>query len=80
MSYQTKMPSKERLRLEFVGKVGSNELAMVKAPELAVISLQQMLRVCQRHWSEGTRVVQRSRRRYADNRLPDKTHLKNPQH
>jgi hypothetical protein len=67
-----KMSSKERLRLELAGRVDRKELAVVKAAELAGISLRQMQRICKRHRVEGdSGLVHRSRGRHPNNRLPD---------
>ena len=67
------MSSKERLRLELVGRVGRRELTAVKAAELAGISLGQMRRICKRHRAEGDNgLMHRSRGRHPNNRLPDK--------
>jgi len=68
-----KMSSKERLRLELVGRIERKELTVVKAAELAGLSLRQMRRICKRHRTEGdSGLVHRSRGRHPNNRLPDK--------
>ncbi len=66
------MSSKERLHLELVGRVERKDLTVVKAAELAGISLRQMRRICKRHRAEGDGgLVHRSRGRHPNNRLPD---------
>jgi transposase len=67
-----KMSSRERLHLELVGRVERKDLTVVKAAELAGISLRQMRRICKRHRAEGDGgLVHRSRGRHPNNRLPD---------
>jgi transposase len=68
-----KMSSKERLRLELVYRVKRGDMTVVKAAELAAVSVRQMRRICKRHRVEGDAGLgHRSRGRHPGNRLCDR--------
>jgi hypothetical protein len=68
------MSLKERIRLEALARVKRNEITVVRAAELAGVSVRQMRRLWKRYVSDGDAgLVHRSRGKRPNNRLPDAT-------
>jgi transposase len=66
------MSVKERIRLEALGRVKRKEITLVRAAELAGVSLRQMRRLWKRYASDGDGgLIHRSRGKRPNNRLSD---------
>jgi hypothetical protein len=70
---ELRLSSKERIRLELLGRVKRKEITVVRAAELAGVSVRQMRRLWKRFGKKGDAgVVHRLRGRKSNNRMTDR--------